>query len=133
MSSNAVGSGYNPPAMTYRMLAGLVAVVHLFFVVFVTVGALLVLRWRWLMWIHLPAAVWGILIEFAGWTCPLTPLENWLRGRGGAAGYQETFLEHYVFATLYPAGLSRTTEITLGLIVLAINVAVYARVFSRSA
>lgn len=119
--------------MTYRMLAGLVAVVHLFFVVFVTAGALLVLRWRWLMWIHLPAAIWGVLIEFWGWTCPLTPLENWLRVRGGAAGYKETFLEHYVFATLYPAGLTRSTEIVLGLIVLAVNVAVYARLMTRSA
>jgi len=125
-------NGYNPDPMTYRIVAGLVAVVHLSFVVFVMVGALLVLRWRWLTWIHLPTAVWGVLIEFGGWICPLTPLENWLRVRGGAAGYKETFLEHYVFATLYPAGLTRPTEVILGLIVLAVNVAVYARIFSRS-
>jgi hypothetical protein len=35
----------------------------------------------------LPAAVWGALIEFAGWICRLTPLENRLRRAGGTAEY----------------------------------------------
>jgi hypothetical protein len=73
--------------MVYRTLADLVVLVHFAFVLFVVAGALLVLRWRWVAWVHVPAAVWGALIEFAGWICPLTPLEQRLRIMGGSAGY----------------------------------------------
>ncbi len=111
--------------MPYRALADLVVLVHLAFVVFVVAGALLVIRWRWVAWLHVPAAVWGALIEFAGWICPLTPLENWLRARGGASGYGGGFVEHYIIPILYPGELTRGIQIGLGLAVLAVNLAVY--------
>lgn len=117
--------------MIYGALATLVALLHLAFTVFVVIGGLAVLRWRWLMWVHLPAAAWGALIEFAGWVCPLTPLENWLRKRGGQAGYDGGFLDHYVFSALYPEGLSRGVQMAIGLAVIGINVLVYWRVFAR--
>jgi hypothetical protein len=115
----------------YALLADLTVVLHLAFVVFVVFGGLAVLRWPRLIRLHLPAAVWGVLIEFAGWICPLTPLENWLRGRSGEAGYEGGFIEHYVTALLYPAGLSRTTQWVLGGLALAVNAAVYAMVVRR--
>lgn len=118
--------------MIYRWLADFVLVVHLVFVAFVVLGGLVVLRSPRLAWLHLPAAVWGILIEFAGWICPLTPLENALRARGGEAGYGGGFVEHYVLAALYPAGLTREVQFMLGFLVLAINVAIYAVVISRA-
>jgi hypothetical protein len=118
--------------MTYRLLADLVVVLHFAFVLFVVLGGLLVLRWRRLMWLHLPAAIWGALIEFAGWVCPLTPLENWLRHRGGEAGYTGGFVERYIVSVLYPEGLTREHQIILGLLVLVINLLIYWRVFTRS-
>ena len=34
-----------------------------------------------------PAVEWAVLVELAGWTCPLTPLENhWRALDGGAPG-----------------------------------------------
>jgi hypothetical protein len=117
--------------MLYRTLADTVLVFHLAFVLFVVLGGLLVLRWPRLMWVHLPAAVWGVLIELAGWICPLTPLEKRLRRMGGEAGYEGGFIEHYVVAVLYPRGLTRGVQLGLGLAVLAITVAVYWRVLSR--
>lgn len=117
--------------MIYRTLADLVLVVHLAFVVFVVLGGLLVLRYPRLAWVHIPAAIWGVLIEFAGWICPLTPLENAFRARGGEAGYGGGFIEHYVLAALYPAGLSREVQFVLGSVVLALNLAVYAVVIRR--
>ena len=117
--------------MPYRALADAVLVVHLGFVLFVVLGGFLVLRWPWLAWAHIPAAGWGALIEFAGWICPLTPLEQRLRVLAGEDGYQGGFIEHYVTAWIYPAGLTRTTQLVLGATVLVVNVAIYTRLLRR--
>lgn len=117
--------------MIYRWLADAVVVLHAAFVVFVVLGGFVALRWRWVAWLHVPAAVWGALIEVGGWICPLTPLENWLRGCAGDAGYSGGFVEHYLLRALYPSGLTRTAQWILAGVVVAVNVAVYARVLRR--
>jgi Protein of Unknown function (DUF2784) len=117
--------------LIYRVLADVVLVFHFAFVLFVVLGGLLVVRWAWLAWIHLPAVVWGVLIEYAGWICPLTPLENSFRISGGEAGYGGGFIQHYILALLYPAGLTRGIQIALGTVVLLVNVAAYSVVLSR--
>ena len=119
--------------MTYRLLADLTVVFHLGFVLFVVAGGLLVVRWPGLAWLHVPAAIWGAVIEFAGWICPLTPLENWLRRQGGEVTYSTSFVEHYVIPILYPESLTREMQWILGGFVLAVNVAVYAVVLRRRA
>ena len=119
--------------MLFRLLADLVVRVHFAFVIFVIAGAFLALRWPRIAWIHVPAFAWGALIEFAGWICPLTPLENWLRVRGGAAAYGGGFVEHYVIPILYPGNLTRTLQITLGVVVLLVNVSVYGWLLFRRA
>jgi len=111
--------------MLYGVLADLVVTLHLAFVVFVLFGGLLVLQWRRVRWLHLPAVAWGAAVEFGGWICPLTPLEIWLRMQGGENGYRSDFIEHYVLSLLYPAGLTREVQIVLGAVVLAINLAIY--------
>lgn len=118
--------------MIYRLLADLIVLVHLAFVVFAVAGAVLVLRWGWLMWVHLPAVVWAALIEFAGWICPLTPLENRLRILSGGAGYRGGFIEHYVVPILYPSGLTRGVQVFLGSIVIVINLGIYSWLVFRS-
>lgn len=117
--------------MIYRALADFVVIVHAAFVVFVVFGWLLVYRSPRLAWLHVPAAVWGVLIEFAGWTCPLTPLENGLRTRGGNAAYSGGFIEHYVLPLVYPAGLTRNVQLVLGTLALALNIAGYAVLIAR--
>ena len=117
--------------MIYRALADLVLVVHLAFVLFVVLGGLLVPRWPWLAWLHVPTAIWGVLIEYTGWICPLTPLENSFRTRGGEAGYSGGFIQHYIQSALYPAGLTRSTQVVLGSLVLILNLAAYGIVISR--
>jgi hypothetical protein len=106
-------------------------VLHLAFVLFVVLGGLLVLRWPRIAWLHLPAAIWGVLIEYSGWICPLTPLENSFRARGGEIGYSGSFIEHYIRAVLYPAGLTRATQVALGTLLLILNLAAYSVVISR--
>ena len=112
-------------------LAELVVLVHFLFVLFIALGGLLVVRKRKLAWFHLPSVVYGAAIEFVGWICPLTPLENWLRARAGAATYHTGFIEHYLLPVLYPAGLTRRVQIVLGTAVLLVNIGVYAWVILR--
>ena len=118
--------------MLYRALAELTLALHLAFVLFVVLGGLLALRRRRWAWTHLPAVAWGALIEIAGWICPLTPLENWLRERGGGTAYGGGFVERYLLAVLYPQGLTRRDQVALGVLVLVWNAALYAWVWRRA-
>lgn len=118
--------------MIYRLLADAVVVFHLLFVVFAVVGGWLALRWRWMPWLHLPALAWAALVEFNGWICPLTPLENHFRSAGGAAGYHGGFIEHYLMPVLYPAGLTRDVQLWLGVGLLVINAAAYLACYARN-
>lgn len=111
--------------MIFRWLADIVVVLHLGFVLFVVLGGFLLRRWPKLIYVHVPAAVWGVLIEFAGWICPLTPLENYFRMRGGQAGYEGGFIDHYLIPILYPGGLNRNIQYALGALALAVNVLAY--------
>ena len=115
----------------FHVLADLTVVVHLAFVLFVVLGGFLVLRWGWIVWLHVPAMVWGIWIELAGWFCPLTPLENWLRVRAGGAGYEASFTEQYLLPILYPATLTHELQWMLAGTVFLINVVAYALVLRR--
>ena len=112
--------------MLYRVAADLVLLVHLGFIVLVVAGALLVMRYRWFAWVHLPAAAWGAWVELTGRICPLTTLENWLRVRAGLEGYAVSFVEQYLLPVIYPPGLTRGAQVTLGLLVVLVNVVAYA-------
>ena len=120
------------PDMLYHWLANLVVGLHLAFVLFVVLGVLLVYRWPRLAYLHIPFVIWGVLIEFFGWICPLTPLENHLRRLAGASGYAGGFIEHYLTALIYPSGLSRQIQLLLGLTLLAVNLVGYGRLLLRN-
>jgi hypothetical protein len=111
--------------MVFRLLADAVVVLHFGFILFVLFGGLGVLRWRRLAWIHVPVFLWGVLIEWVGWICPLTPLENWLRVRAGGVEYGRSFIDHYVTPLVYPPGLTREMQWVLGGAVLLLNAVVY--------
>ncbi len=115
-----------------RALADLLVLMHLCFVLFVVFGGLFAWRWRWVIGLHLPAAVWGALIEFFSWECPLTPLENELRHKAAQTGYEGGFIDHYLLPILYPAGLGREIQILIGLFVVVSNVLIYWRVLRCS-
>jgi hypothetical protein len=107
------------------LLAAVVVVTHLAFVAFAVAGGLLALRWPRVAWLHLPIALWAAGISLVNWTCPLTPLENWLRVRAGGTAYATGFLEHYLLPILYPVAMTRTLQVAVGLFVLAVNALVY--------
>ena len=111
--------------MAYRAAADAILIAHFAFVLFAVLGALLVLRWPRLAWLHIPAVVWAAFVEFNGVICPLTPLEVVLRREAGEAGYAGGFIDHYVMSLLYPEGLTQDTQAMLGAIVVVVNAAIY--------
>ena len=118
--------------MPYTVLADLVAQLHLAFVLFVIGGGLLVVKWPKIAWIHLPAVAWGAIVEFTGWICPLTPLENALRAMAGASAYDSDFIARYILPLLYPAQLTRNVQLILGIVVLGVNVMLYSWLWRRN-
>jgi cobalamin synthase len=117
--------------MLFRVGADAVVLVHLLFILFVLFGGLLVLRWRWLVALHIPAVTWGAMVEFAHLYCPLTPLENRLRQAAGQSGYEGGFIEHYLIPIIYPRGLTEQMQLGFGAVVLALNLAVYGYLLWR--
>jgi hypothetical protein len=116
--------------MIYRLLADLVLVLHFAFVIFAVFGGALVLRYPNMLKVHLLALSWAIVVQWADWVCPLTPLENYLRGLGGEAGYDGSFVEHFVLKILYPQELTPELRTMLGLALVIMNVAVYTFVMA---
>jgi hypothetical protein len=112
-------------------MADLIVLAHFAFVLFVVCGAAAVLRWRWVVWLHIPAVLWAALIEFSGWMCPLTPLENRFRRQHGESTYDVDFIAHYILPLLYPEGLTRRHQVWLGALALTVNVTLYAFIFLR--
>jgi hypothetical protein len=117
--------------MFYRLAADAVVLLHLGYVIFIVAGGLLVFRWRWIALLHLPAVVWGVLLEFFGWMCPLTPLELGLRAAGGQAGYSGGFVEYYIQPVLYSVEPDMTVQISIGSFVILINIALYGLLLWR--
>jgi hypothetical protein len=115
--------------MLFRLAAEAVLLTHLAFIMFALLGAAIAARWRWIIVVHLPAAIWGLFVELTGRICPLTYLENYLRTRAGLSGYTESFIEHYLLAIIYPVGLTRETQFTLASVVVVVNIAIYAWLF----
>lgn len=114
--------------MLYQLLADAVLLLHAAFVLFALFGGLLVLRHPKVMWLHLPALLWGVIVQWADLICPLTPLETLLRLRGGEAAYAGAFIEHYVSMLLYPDALTIELRTLLGFMLIAVNAVIYARV-----
>lgn len=117
--------------MIFRLAADGLLLLHLAFIVFVMAGGLLAIWKPGVIWLHLPAVVWGMLIELFGWVCPLTPLENHFRKLSGECGYQGGFIDHYLLPVIYPESLTIKTQFVLGGMVLIVNAAVYFWLWRR--
>ena len=118
-------------AMFYRLSAEAVLLLHFAFIAFVLFGALLAVRWRWIVAVHVPAALWGCFVELTGMVCPLTYAENYLRNRAGESGYARSFIEHYLLPVIYPAGLTARIQFVLGGAVVLVNVLIYGWLLKR--
>lgn len=113
------------------MTADLIVLLHFGFILFVIFGGLLLLKWHKCIWLHLPAVIWGVLIEFFGWFCPLTTLENKFRYHSNGEPYSSGFIEHYLIPLIYPTGLTQELQLILGITVIVINLLIYTLVFKK--
>lgn len=117
--------------MGYRLAADLTLILHFSFIIFVLFGGLLALHKSFWIWVHLPAMLWGLWVEWAGWLCPLTPLENHFRRLASGEEYSESFIEHYLVPLIYPDRLTVSLQWVLGGIVLGVNIVIYLYVFRK--
>lgn len=117
--------------MTYGVLGDLVMVAHFLFILFAAFGAPLALRWRRVLWLQVPSALWGGSVVLMGWPCPLTPIEKAFRERAVGGSYEGGFIEHYLMPLIYPPGLTREMQVLLGVAVLAINLTVYVYLYHK--
>jgi hypothetical protein len=115
----------------YEIAAYLVIILHLSFVCFVILGGLLVLKWRRVVFLHIPAVIWGALIELQGRVCPLTPLEQYFMKMANQGGYTGGFIEHYLLSILYPSNLTREIQVMLGVFVIVLNLVIYGWLAAR--
>jgi len=115
----------------YRLLANAVVSIHALFILFVVLGGFLAWRRRSIAAVHIPCAIWGVLIEYRGWMCPLTPVENALRAKAGQQGYSGGFIEHYLMPTIYPSGLTPRVQALLGTFVLVVTAFAYTVLLRR--
>ena len=117
--------------MAYQIAADLVVLVHFAFIVFVLIGGFLAHRWRWILWLHIPAAIWGTLAITMRWVCPLTPLENYLRQASGGETYTGGFIGRYLVSLVYPTGFDREVFVVIGIAVVVINIIAYTTLAYR--
>jgi hypothetical protein len=117
--------------MLYSIAADILLVVHLAFIIFVMLGGLLLLKWTWVGYLHLPAVAWATLLELYGWICPLTPLEQQFRALAGESGYSGGFVQHYLLPIIYPAGLTREVQAILAASVIATNLVIYTVIYVK--
>jgi len=117
--------------MLYSIAADVLLVVHLAFIVFVMLGGLLLLKWTWMGYLHLPAVAWATLLELYGWICPLTPLEQHFRMLSGETGYSGGFVQHYLLPIIYPAGLTREVQTLIAISVISVNLVIYTVIYVK--
>ena len=115
----------------YALFANLTLIAHFFFILFVIFGGLLFFIFSKIIYIHLPALIWGIYIELTSSICPLTYLENWFLHRGGLTTYSGNFINKYLYKIIYPQGLSTDIQIYLGIILIVFNILVYGLILKN--
>ena len=115
----------------YEFFANLTLIVHLIFILFVVFGGLIFFIFPKIIYIHIPALIWGIYIELTNSICPLTYLENWLLYQGGLTTYSGNFISKYLYPTIYPEGLTTDNQIYLGITLIIINTLIYGLIFKN--
>ena len=81
----------------------LVILLHFFWILFLVFGFLLVRVRPKIAILHLAGLLLSFLLNVMGWFCPLTYLENYLRGlHDPGSTYPATFVARHVQRIIYP-------------------------------
>ncbi len=117
--------------MQYRIFADLVLVTHFLYILFALFGALLVIKYRWLAWLQIPAFIWAATVNVSHTVCPLTRLEVSLRKFAGDTPYQGDFIEHYLMPVIYPGPMTQGFIIGSAVAIVLGNIAIYAWIYYK--
>ena len=115
----------------YELAANLILIVHFIFIIFVVFGALLFFVVKKIVFIHIPALIWGSYIELTHSICPLTYLENWFLNKANLTIYSEGFIQNYIVPIVYPADLTKDLQIYLGITLIVVNIIIYGFILNK--
>ena len=115
----------------YELASDLTLIIHFAFILFVIFGALLFFITTKIIFIHIPAFIWGSYIELTNSICPLTYLENWFLHKANLTTYSEGFIQNYLVPIVYPVSLTKDLQIYIGIALIVINIVIYALIFSK--
>ena len=115
----------------YEFFANLTLIVHLIFILFVVFGGLIFFIFPKIIYMHLPALLWGIYIELTNSVCPLTYLENWFLYKGELSTYSNDFINKYLFQIINPKGFTAEIQIYLGISLIVINILIYGLIYKN--
>ena len=115
----------------YELAADLTLIVHFAFILFVVFGALLFFVTTKIIFIHIPAFIWGSYIELTHSICPLTYLENWFLNKANLTIYSEGFIQNYLVPIVYPVDLTKDLQIYLGITLIVVNIIIYGFILNN--
>ena len=115
----------------YELAAGIILIIHFLFILFVLFGALLFFVAKKMVFIHIPAIIWGSYIELTHSICPLTYLENWFLHKANLTTYSEGFIQNYLVPIVYPINLTKDLQIYLGITLIVVNIIIYGLIFNK--
>jgi hypothetical protein len=119
------GQSNREEGMIYKILADLSVLIHFFWILFLVFGLIFALRRSKIAWVHLGGLLLSLLLNLLGWYCPLTYLENYLRGPIPDGGtYSGPFIVHYLELIIYPDLPERTIR-TGEILFVCLNLVVY--------
>jgi len=116
----------------YEFAADLTLIVHFAFIIFVVFGALLFFVSTKIIYVHVPALIWGIYIEITHSICPLTYLENWFLQKANLTTYSEGFIQNYLVPVVYPMNLTDDLQTYLAIVLIVVNMLMYGLIISKS-
>ena len=116
----------------YEFAADLTLIVHFAFIIFVVFGALLFFVSTKIIYVHVPALIWGIYIELTHSVCPLTYLENWFLQKTNLTTYSEGFIQNYLVPIVYPKNLTDNLQIYFAIVLIVANMIMYGLIISKS-
>ena len=111
--------------MGYQWLVNVILTAHFVYLAYLLLGGFLAWRWTKMIWPHLAAAAWGVLIVFNLVACPLTIAEVWARRLAGDEPVNGGFIDRYVTNVIYPGRYLVEVRLALALVVLVSYVGAY--------
>lgn len=113
-----------------KEIATAILCIHLLWIAAVIIGAAFTRGRPVWTGLHIASLIWGIIVEAAPVSCPLTLAEQYFESRAGMPAYHGSFLMHYLDAIIYP-NLPYWIVGGVGVFICAINLAIYGRRFAQ--